>query len=276
MDTFLLRRSTKIISVLPFAGEYAAERGVPKEKVVWIPSGLDFDRYANLKPYHGERRDPFTVMYMGGHVRSNAIDVILRAAKVLQNSVGPRVQFVFVGGGQEKPNLIKFARELQLQNVEFRKSVPKNQLSRAMEEADAFVLCRRDPTHKYGYNLNKLHDYLASGRPIIFATNARYNPVQLAGAGLVVSPESPEELARAIWQMISMTPEQRVQMGENGRRFAEEQLDIRLLAGRLETVLNQAVNQIAHRAPDSQGGSNRFDISGPGDVKTKYGDLNGQ
>lgn len=238
LETFLYRRAERVITLLPYSFEYIMRSGIPRERIVWIPNGADLSRYAGVRAYEGGRSAPFTIMYLGAHGRANALDVILDAAEIVQ-AKGPQwVRFVFVGDGPEKPALIEYARKKQLENVEFRASVPKDQLSGIMSEADAFVFNLEDlPLFRYGISSNKLFDYLASGRPVIFSGNTGNNPVRDANAGLSVPARSPERLAEAVMQLVTLAPEDRMRMGMNGIEYMRTTHDIRLLATALEQII---------------------------------------
>jgi len=107
-----------------------------------------------------------------------------------------------------------------------------------MTEADAFILSLTDsPLYKYGISLNKMCDYLASGRPILFAGDSTYNPIRDAAAGISVPPEDATALSEAIDQLTSLTAEERVRMGQNGLKHFKKYHDIHVLADRLERVL---------------------------------------
>ncbi|MGC2832268.1 MAG: glycosyltransferase family 4 protein [Candidatus Acidiferrum sp.] len=244
LERFLAGRSKLLLSTLPGAAEYFSQLGISKEKVVWIPNGLQLSRYANLKPYNGQISKPCTLVYAGGHVQANALDTVLRAAQIDQQN-GNGARFVFVGGGQEKPKLIQLARELNLRNVEFRDAVPKKELYRVMEEADAFILSIQDlpELYRYGISLNKLCDYVAAGRPVLFAGNPSNNFVEEFRCGIVVPPENPQAFAAAIRLFEDMTPEQRAEMGRNGIRCAKERFDMKMLADRFEESLLSLVQE---------------------------------
>ena len=89
--------------------------------------------------------------------------------------------------------------------------------------------------------MNKIYDYLASGRPIIFAANAPNNPVADANAGISIPPDDSEAMVAAIKTILSMSPEKRRIMGENGRKYAEIHFDVSLLAKKLENILLKVV-----------------------------------
>jgi glycosyltransferase involved in cell wall biosynthesis len=244
LEGFLFEKAQKIIMVWPRMDEYGYIRGIPKEKFVWIPQCVDLSRYEALPPYDGTYSDPFTIMYLGGHTNANVINVILEAAHMIQCEGTSQMRFVFVGDGQEKNNLINFAKQLGLKNVEFRDLVPRKDLAETMNEADAFVLSMKNlpGLYKYGISWNKLSDYLVAGRPILLAGSPAYNPVEIAQAGISVPPEDPMALARAAKELMAMNCSDRSHMGANGRSYAKQHHDVTLLADRLEAVLQSGMS----------------------------------
>lgn len=238
VERFLFRRAERTIMLWRYADRYAVELGVAPEKVVWIPHGVTLSRYAGLPPYTGEVDGTFTVMYAGGLVRSNALDVVLDSAFLLQEEGVDAVRFVFVGDGTDRQRLVDRATALQVRNVEFREAVPKQELWRFMAEADAFVLSLADlPLYRYGISLNKLCDYLACGRPVLFVGRSTYNPVEEAAAGVTVPPGDARALATAIEHLRTLPAAERRRMGENGLAFVRAHHDIARLAEQLEAVL---------------------------------------
>jgi glycosyltransferase involved in cell wall biosynthesis len=137
--------------------------------------------------------------------------------------------------------LIKRAKTMGLRNVDFRPPVPKREVGKVMGEADAFIYGLRDlPLYRFGISLNKLTDYLAAGRPIVFFGRSSYDPVRDAEAGFSVPPGDPEGLADAIERLVALTPQERMEMGERGRRYLLEHHNIPRLAERLLEVFEGA------------------------------------
>jgi len=238
LEKFLYRKAEKIIVLLPHADDYITSLGIPRDKIVWIPNGVDLSRYEGLKKYDGGKPGSFSIMYLGGHTLSNGLDIVLQAARILQDEGKSNIKFIFVGDGAEKPNLIGLSRELGLHNVEFRDQVPKSEIAKVMGDADAFISSARNVPglHKYGISLNKLFDYLIAGRPVILAIDAGNNPVAEAGAGITVPPENSSALAQTAANLAAMKPEERLQMGENGIAYVKKHHDIRVLAKKLEEL----------------------------------------
>jgi len=238
LEKHLARKSARIMTTLPGASDYYAQFGVPRDRIVWIPNGLELARYQSLKPYDGQISGTCTLVYAGGHVEAFPLDTILQAARIEQQNED-RVRFLFIGSGQEKPRLVRLAQGLELRNVEFRDAVPKTELYKIMEKADAFILAMRDlpGLYRYGISFNKLCDYVACGRPVLFAGSVSHNVVEDFECGIVIPPQDPKAVASAIDKFLSLTPQERAQMGRNGIRCARERFDIDILASRLEEML---------------------------------------
>ena len=108
-----------------------------------------------------------------------------------------------------------------------------------LERADAFLLSMRDlpDLYRYGVSFNKLCDYVAAGRPVLFAGNPSNNFVEECHCGIAVPPENPKAFAAAIQRFENLTPGARAEMGRNALRCAKEKFDISMLADRLERML---------------------------------------
>lgn len=238
LEKFLARNAARIMTTLPGAVDYYSRLGVPRNKIVWIPNGLVLSRYEALKPYTGEISSPCRLVYAGGHVEAFPLGIILRAARIEQENKN-RVRFTFVGGGQDKPKLVEMAQKLELRNVEFQDAVPKSELHRILEDADGFVLTMRDlpGLYRYGTSFNKLCDYTAAGRPILFAGHTSYNVVDEFKCGIVVPPEDPAAFSAAIQKFLTLSARERAEMGRNALRCARERFDINLLGFRLEQMI---------------------------------------
>jgi glycosyltransferase involved in cell wall biosynthesis len=148
----------------------------------------------------------------------------------------------FIGEGTEKTALMRRASEVGLRSVSFEGRVPKSRIPTLAAGADGFVINVKGlPVYRYGISPNKLFDYLAARRPVIFASSARNNPVAEAGAGITVPPENPPAVAEAVRRLVSLSSEERDEMGLRGRRYVEAHHSYERLGERLEEALEELV-----------------------------------
>jgi len=241
IERYLYRHAARIVTVLPGVPEYLVARGVPGEKVTWIPNGVNFELAPEPTPPSGHA--PLTVLYAGAHGMANHLDTAIDAARVLQLDGGHAVRFRFVGDGPEKARLQDDARRSGLQNVEFADPVPKTLIYDVLSGADALLVMLKDsPVFQWGVSPNKLYDYMAAGRPVIFCVRTPTNPVSENDAGFCVPPGDPAALADAVRRLSDMSNEERWSMGRRGRNYVQERHDLRKLSGTLEGVLIEALS----------------------------------
>jgi len=242
IEKSLYKKSHCISATMPFIFQHVADSGSNPDKVTWIPNGVDFKRFVGMASYDGGREKPLVAMYIGGFGVAHDVISIVRAAKILHEKGSKNYRFVIVGNGVKRPACEKEAADYKLTNIEFRDSVPKSDVPRLQTEADILIACVTDSTsYRFGLNLNKLFDYFASSRPVIFSGSAPNDPVAESGAGFSVHPERPAEMAQALEKYAEMRPEDRVEMGIRGRLYVENKYNMNGLGERMESLLFQAI-----------------------------------
>jgi glycosyltransferase involved in cell wall biosynthesis len=165
--------------------------------------------------------------------------------KVVENSTNGRgIELRLIGEGPLKSALVDRAKALKLANVRFEDPVPKSAIPSLAAEADAFVFNLIDaPVFKYGISSNKLYDFMAAARPVLFCCASANNPIEEANSGFTVPPEDPRALAEAILKLAAMPSERRAEMGLAGRRHLEANYDMRHLAKRLAMMMDEVLEE---------------------------------
>lgn len=241
LEVWLYRRAVRTVVLLPRAWEYIVPLGIPKERVVWIPNGVDLSLFPRVAPKDRSDSSQFTLMYFGAHGQANGLDNVLRAMKhVGERADGRHIRLRIIGDGPLKPSLVAQASEMGLTNVSFESPVPKSQIPALAAQADAFVFNLIDaPVFKYGISSNKLFDFMAAERPVVFSCDSTNNPINDAQSGLTVNPGQPEKLANAICEIAATPLAERQRMGRAGREYVEQNHGFEQLAGRLAAVLDE-------------------------------------
>lgn len=236
VERYLYRRADRIISLLPDASDYIAKHEGDPERIVWIPNGVA-DSSLDALRVHG--LGALTVMYVGSHGEANGLDSILDAARILEDEdCCPPVRFRFIGSGPEKDRLVSRAREQQIRSVAFEEPVAKKEVASLLGEADILIATLRDsPLYRYGISLNKIYDYLAAGKPVVFGADSSNNPVSEANAGIVVAPEDGRAMADAVRTLAETEPEHRAAMGRRGREHVAANHSFGVLGRRLADLL---------------------------------------
>jgi glycosyltransferase involved in cell wall biosynthesis len=213
-------------------------RGMDPAKFRYLPNGIDLstptDRDAPVSVRSAVREGIFTVGFVGTLGRANVLETLIDAAKLLDPG---EAQIVIVGHGAERDGLV--ARAAGAPNVTFTGPVPKAAVAASIRCFDAcYVGYRRSSLYRFGVSPNKLYEYMAAGRPVIFAADAANQPVRDADAGRTVAPEDPVALADAIRSLIAAPPAERERLGANARAYVERHHDYERLADELAALLD--------------------------------------
>jgi len=232
LEKFLYKKADKIISNLPYAYEYIGKL-VEMEKFIWISNGVDL---SNIKYTSKEKSNKFIISYTGAIGVANNLQILLEVAKKLKDN--ENLYFRIVGEGAEKEKLKTFVKENNLSNVSIENSVPKNEVTNILQNSDILFLSLKDsPLYRFGISLNKLFDYMASGRVIIFAGNSKNNPIKDANAGYSIAPDDVEDLQKAILEIYNLSQEKRDEIGKKIRKYAEDNYSIQILVDKFEKLL---------------------------------------
>jgi glycosyltransferase involved in cell wall biosynthesis len=232
------RAADSVVSVLPAACEHMVSRGMDPAKFHYLPNGIDLTGSRTPADAPAAVRDAirngaFTVGFVGTLGRANVLETLIDAASLLDPG---EVQVVVVGHGPERARLA--ARAAGAGNVTFAGPIPKAEVAAAVRLFDAcYVGYRRSPLYRFGVSPNKLYEYMAAGRPVLFAADAANQPVREADCGRTVAPEDPAALAAAIRSLQGCSEDERVRLGANARAYVERHHEYGQLAGELSEIL---------------------------------------
>ena len=179
----------------------------------------------------------FLVMFSGNMGLSQGLERVLEVASEL--AADDRVQFVFVGEGAAKANLMEHARTRHLTNTLFVPYQPKESLSMSLSAADIHLV----PLQQGVAGLivpSKVYGIMAVGRPFIAAIEEDSHPAQIIRehrCGVRVAPDSPAELKRALdWALNH--PDELREMGERGREAVVKHFDRPISVGKFRSMID--------------------------------------
>ncbi|HEX8390996.1 MAG TPA: glycosyltransferase family 4 protein [Longimicrobium sp.] len=231
---YLYRRADRIVVLAGGSGAYLRERGIPAERLVHVPNGVDVSAFAAVQR---PAREGLTLVYTGAHGPMNGLETVLDAAQLLADR--PDIRFLLVGDGPVKPALRADAERRGLRNVEFRDSIPKTAMPALLAEADAGLMVLREaPLFAFGVSPNKLFDYFGAALPVVCNVPGEVaEMVRAAGAGEQAADASAAALAGAAVRMLARTADERRRMGVAGRAWVSREHDRPVLADRMDAML---------------------------------------
>jgi len=237
-STFLLTMAWKLEASLYKSADFvssvtegickilAEEKCVPKNKILFLPTGVDTSLFHSLSPdpalldqwkLHG--KSVFTYAGRIGH--SQGLTLVLDAAYGLRNRED--ITFVLLGDGPVRQELQSQSKALGLTNILFVEPVPLSEMPRWWSiTRGALVTLKDQPVH-LSARPSKSLPAMASGIPVIFSgVGEMARIITEADAGMVVPPEQVEPFAQAI-VMLADEPALARRLGENGRRLCEQE-----------------------------------------------------
>jgi glycosyltransferase involved in cell wall biosynthesis len=230
VEKFLYSRASHILVNSPAYKPYIVGRGVPADKVTFIPYGTDVSMFTPDADGSAVRRelgldDKFIVLYAGAMGQANDIYTILRAAARLRGE--SKIRFVLFGDGKEGENLRAEAGRLGLDNVLFAGAAPKTKMPAVVSAADVCLAILQDiPGFRMTYP-NKVFDHMAAGRATILVIDGVIRDViETSGGGVFVPPADDERLAQVIRELAD-DPARVKRMGEQARSYLVQNFDRR-------------------------------------------------
>jgi glycosyltransferase involved in cell wall biosynthesis len=206
IELFLYRRARAIIPVTFSFKDDLIERGIDGNKIHVVINGVDLDRYAPAPrdaelAVHYDLGDRFVVGYLGTHGLAHALDKVLEAAERLLDQ--DEIVFFFAGGGAERARVESIVEEKGLHNVRLIPRQPKEMMPRLWSLCDVTLIPLRDTPVFSTVIPSKLFEAMGMGIPVVMSVpiGEATRIVEVTGCGVVVAPEDPEALAKALVEL---------------------------------------------------------------------------
>jgi len=190
-------------------------RGVPSEKIVVIPHGVyDFFK----KNYKSKQREEKNcILFFGNIVPVKAVDVLIDAVPIIVKEI-PNVKVVIAGDGIIPSHSRKIIEKYKLNFEVHNRFIENKEVSEFFSRASLVAIPNRDKSGHSGV----LTIAYSFGKPVV-ATNIGEFPtlVRDVGCGLVVPPDNPQALAKAIVELLK-NDKLRKKLGKSALKKAEE------------------------------------------------------
>ncbi len=246
LEKMCYHRARSIVTVVKPIKKRLVERGYPEAKIQIILNGANVDLYTPAPINQTLRKalkigaDQFVLIFTGLHGLIHGLDTAVEAAHLLKEQLD--ILFLFVGDGVRKAAMQNRARELGLENIQFLPLQPEKDLPAFISLANVGLSLGRKKLTSHGLPV-KMFTYMACARPVLLADEGEaVDLLHNANGGIVVEPDNPEALARAILQLKD-DPATCQQMGLNGRQAVVENYSRQAQAQQLVQLLEQIVQK---------------------------------
>lgn len=200
----------------------------PQKRVHWLPNGVDpayFDQTAGNRQWRidkGFREDELLLLYAGIIGHAQGLEVILEAAAILQEQGEHGAQFILLGDGPRKADLIERADSMALKNVHFFDPVTKADIPDIIKAIDVAVVPLRKLPLFEGAIPSKIFENLALEKPLLLGVDgeARALFIEQGRAGLYFTPEDHKDLAKQVLRILRKEADVAT-LGSNGREYVQ-------------------------------------------------------
>ena len=215
-------------------------------KVYNINNGVDIEQYEyNSKNYFIEDdkelndTSTFKLLYAGSIRKAYNVRQILELAKKIQDNKFDNVRIYLYGNGNEKPEMIKYCEDNNIENVVFRDFVDNKYIPYIMSKCDICLLHGKNvDIFKYGTSQNKMFAYLFSGKPIISSFYNQYELIEKYGCGITLRNNTLDEYYDAFLKLYDNYDKDKEKYIVNDRKLLE-QFDYKKLAEQLEGIIER-------------------------------------
>tara|TARA_R110002124_G_scaffold75612_5_gene202926 strand:+ start:13929 stop:15164 length:1236 start_codon:yes stop_codon:yes gene_type:complete len=216
------RKADLIVGTMPNLAEHVVEVSGATTKVVCIPQGLApalLEPPAPLPEGYATENFPtgkFIVCHAGSIGADNALETVLACARVMKDRVD--VHFLIVGEGYLKE---KFQAEVaDLSNITFAPGVPKAAVQSVLQYVDVvYFAVHKSPMMRFGQSLNKVIDYMLSGKPVLASFTGYPSMINEAECGSFVPAEDVNALCAEVDRYAAMSADDRARIGARGHEW---------------------------------------------------------
>jgi colanic acid biosynthesis glycosyl transferase WcaI len=206
------RGADLVICATDGIGTVVRER-LPERRVEVVRNGIDewfLATFDPSPPLPGERT---RLLYAGLLGHAQGLEVLLDVA-----TLAPDLRITLAGDGPRRRELEAAVAERRIENISFTGYVTPGELVRLYHSSDVlFAQLRPSELHARTASPSKLLEYMAAGRPIVYAgAGAAAELVEATGSGVVTAPGDASAIVAAVRRVAS--PEGRG-MGERGHAY---------------------------------------------------------
>lgn len=245
LEHWIYKKADAVLFTMRGGKQYIIDQGWSKDvalkKIFYINNGVDLDAYRSQEENEVyidpdlESTDTFKVMYTGSMGTANAMYDILNAADCLREQ--KNIQFILFGGGYLEEELKEYCKKKQITNVVFKGKVNKKYIPNILSKGNLNIMTGlSDRVSEYGLSMNKMFDYMASGKPTISNIQTQFDILEENHCGVTIGAGDAVAMAEAVRRFYEMDASVYDEYCARAKE-AVKQYDFKYLTDELEKIL---------------------------------------
>ena len=238
----MYRSAASVAYISPGVGPILRSRGVPAEKLRYIPMWADEDVFRpapdDLRGELGLDPDAVVLLYAGALGHAQGLDTLVEACTKVAD---PSFRCVIAGSGVCESSLRDRAERLGATNIRFLGRVPQSAMTALTAAGDVNYIGLRPHPLSPVTTPSKTQAALASGRALIVAAAGDVaDVVRASGAGFVADPSDPASIADAVNEACALGRSGLHAMGARGRAHYDRTFSVERTVPLIESMLADA------------------------------------
>lgn len=212
-EKWIYKKADKLIFTMEGGKDYIVKKRWDKSsggpidlsKVYHINNGVDLSVFDNNSEQYQiedpdlDNENTFKVIYTGSIRMVNKVGFLLDAAKILREKGAENIKLLIWGDGDEKKRLQERVTEEELTNVCFKGRVDKKYIPYIASKGQLNIALGENMSlFDFGISANKMFEYFAAGKPVLFTIKSGYSIIDKYSTGIELSDSSAMSIADAI------------------------------------------------------------------------------
>ncbi len=247
-EKMIYQYSDSVIFTMEGGKQYIIDKGwdnkIDLNKIHYINNGIDLEKFKELQKQDFYDRDlendKFKIIYTGTIAKVNNLKRIVDVAVKLKED--RKIQFLIYGDGEERKELEEYCKNNDLKNIIFKGKVNKEKIPYILKEGNILIVNTiktsrlKYDVSKYGISHNKLFEYLASNKPILYTQPNDGNIIRKNNCGIVLKNGTTDEIIEAIFYIKNLSEEE-YQKYSNNCSIAVKEFDFKELTKKLINII---------------------------------------
>lgn len=227
--SFIYKKCDKILVQSKGFIESVEKHGIASEKIVFWPNWAEklYNSDVNSVQYNNKLDKlpkGFRIMFAGNIGAAQDFETIVEAAEKLKKILD--IQIIVLGDGRIKPWVEEEIKKRGLNNLHLLGRHSIDSMPAFFSKADVMLVTLKKEDIFALTIPGKVQSYMACAKPIIACLEGEgARVVRESQAGIVCQPEDSDSLVTAILQMYRMRPEEMSILGQNARKYYENNFE---------------------------------------------------